>query len=91
MENPKCDNGHDLGTWVHCLNPPEEHVYLNRNGVDKCPFCENADHSTMKEGLKVRCLFVNGSGLKCMARPFVWIKEGPPCFMNHVEKMALEH
>ena len=88
-ESPKCDNGHDLGTWVHCGNQSEEHVYLALNGA-KCPFCGNPDHSTMKEGIRVRCLFVNGSGLKCTARPFLWINEGPPCFMNHVEKMSLE-
>ncbi len=88
-ERPSCENGHGLGTWVHCSNASEEHVYLFSDG-GKCPYCGNAEHSTMQEGLNVRCLFVNDVGLKCVTRPYVWMKEGPPCFMNHVDKMKVE-
>ncbi len=44
----------------------------------------------MKEGLAVKCLHPYGEGRICSTRPFVWIKEGPPCFMNHTDLMQLE-
>ncbi len=87
--SPTCENGHVLGRWVRCGNSSEEHVYLFADG-GKCPYCGNDVHSAMQEGLKVRCLFVNDQGLECSTRPYVWMKEGPPCFMNHIEKMKVE-
>jgi hypothetical protein len=44
----------------------------------------------MEEGTIVKCLHSSESGLACWARPYKWMIEGPPCFLNHVEKMRLE-
>src|SRR5579864_4206901 len=87
--SPKCVRGHDLGTWMSCSNTGQEHVYLAGNG-EMCPFCGEASRRKMEEGFKVKCLFVNSSGNLCETKSFVWMKEGPPCFMNHVGKMAIE-
>jgi|SRR5579872_4062699 len=89
-EFPKCQNGHDIGHWVSCSNPGEEkHVYLEYEGAT-CPYCASAGASGVSEGAKVKCLFVNAAGGACTTRPFLWIQEGPPCFMNHVGKMRLQ-
>ena len=39
--------------------------------------------------MRVKCLHVTKEGLACAARPYIWIKEGPPCFMNHIAKMKV--
>jgi hypothetical protein len=88
-ESPKCENGHDLGLWVSCVNQNERHVYLSLNGVN-CPYCNSQPGPGMKEGARVRCLHATNEGAVCTTRAFVWMREGPPCFMNHIEKMALE-
>ena len=87
-ERPKCENGHDLGLWVSCANPSEKHVYLSLSGSE-CPYCKAQPGSTMMEGVKVKCQHVTSDGVACTTRPFVWMREGPPCFMNHIDKMAL--
>ncbi len=89
-ENPKDDMGHDLGSWVHCGNESEKHVYLrNQDSLGKCPYCNSSEFSEMKEGEKVKCLHVTDSGLSCATRPYLWMEEGPPCFMNHIDKVRL--
>ncbi len=88
-ENPKCENGHDLGSWVSCNNQSGRHVYLRNNLLEKCPLCTESGFSKMTEGLKVQCLHVTQDGLKCTTPPYIWIKQGPPCFMNHVSEMII--
>jgi hypothetical protein len=89
-EYPKCSNEHDLGRWVSCANTSgEHHVFLEYKG-SVCPYCSSAAGSGVGEGLKVKCLYVNSDGVSCITRPFLWIKEGPPCAMNHVGKMRLD-
>jgi hypothetical protein len=90
LENPKCERGHDLGLWVHCEDAAEKHVYLRSNKIDRCPYCQSREYETVKEGVLVKCLHVGEEGKRCIARPFSWMKEGPPCFLNHVDKMRLE-
>jgi hypothetical protein len=87
-DHPKCDEGHDLGTWVHCENLPERHVYL-RKGDSPCPYCSSNDFQAMNEGTRVKCLHVTDTGKMCEARAYEWMIEGPPCFMNHVDKMKI--
>jgi hypothetical protein len=88
---PKDENGHDLGRWVKCANTSESHVYLrNTDTHDKCPYCDSTTFSEMKNGEKVKCLHKTEGGLSCTARPYVWMEEGPPCFMNHIAKMRIE-
>jgi len=86
-EFPKCQNDHELGHWVFCSND-EKHVFLEYNS-SACPYCGAAAVAGVGEGTKVKCLFVNVAGETCETRPFLWIEEGPPCFMNHVGKMRL--
>jgi hypothetical protein len=86
-ENPKCPNGHEIGRWVSCENE-EKHVYLEYK-VSECPYCGNKTQNLVPEGTAVKCLHVNVAGMACITRPFLWIKEGPPCFMNHVSKMKI--
>jgi hypothetical protein len=88
-EEPRCGDGHKLGVWVRCKNTKERHVYLSLND-SKCQFCQAEAGERMVESVKVKCLHVTSEGTKCPTRPFLWMKEGPPCFMNHVGKMALE-
>ena len=90
VEHPKCPNDHPLGTWVFCQNAEESHVYLSPTQGEKCPYCGSSPNSVMKEGNKVKCLHVTNEGMACPARAYVWIKEGPPCFMNHIAKMRVE-
>ncbi len=87
-DSPKCDNGHDLGVWVRCGNPSEQHVFLRREN-STCPYCNSPQSVPMKEGVKVKCLATTESGKHCETRPYKWMIEGPPCFMNHVEKMKI--
>jgi hypothetical protein len=90
-ENPKDELGHDLGKWVHCENTTEKHVFLRNQDVpDKCPYCGSNEFSEMKARDKVKCLHVSDQGVICSTRPYAWIDEGPPCFMNHIEKARLE-
>lgn len=89
MESPKCDLNHDLGTWYNCDNATESHVFLTLDG-SKCPYCGNSPKQKMTDGMRVKCLHVTAEGMACTSRPFAWIKEGPPCFMNHVSKMRIE-
>lgn len=90
-DSPKDEQGHDLGKWVHCENDIEKHVYLrNQDTIEKCPFCGSIDFAEMKNGEKVKCLHSTDAGLMCEARPYSWMEEGPPCFMNHIDKMRLE-
>lgn len=90
-DNPKDELGHDLGKWVHCENEAERHVYLrNQDSLQKCPYCSSGNFSDMKEGEKVKCLHVTDTGGACTTRAYVWMEEGPPCFMNHVDKTRLE-
>jgi hypothetical protein len=44
----------------------------------------------MRRGNKVKCLHTTDTGLLCSARAYVWMEEGPPCFMNHVSKIKFE-
>lgn len=101
-ENPRDELDHDLGTWVHCENKAEKHVYLrpgpplssssenkNQTSEGKCPYCDSMSFSKMKGGEKVKCIHVNDQGIPCQARPYVWFEEGPPCFMNHIGKIRL--
>ncbi|MDG6908106.1 MAG: hypothetical protein JRN20_20240 [Nitrososphaerota archaeon] len=88
-EFPRCENGHELGSWFICGNPSENHVFLALEGA-KCPYCGNSSKGKMSEGMKVKCQYETSEGAKCNARPYLWIKEGPPCFMNHVSKLRLE-
>ncbi|MDG6995254.1 MAG: hypothetical protein JRN52_04960 [Nitrososphaerota archaeon] len=87
--SPKCDSGHELGTWLVCSNSEESHVYLSLE-AGSCPYCGSKPKEKMSEGRRVKCLYRTLEGAMCSARSFVWIKEGPPCFMNHVSKMRLE-
>jgi hypothetical protein len=87
-EFPECPNGHGIGHWVSCANPKESHVYLEYQGSN-CPYCEKPPVAGVPEGTKVKCLHVTAEGLSCVTRPFLWIKEGPPCFMNHIAKMKI--
>jgi hypothetical protein len=90
-DTPKDEFGHDLGKWVHCENEVERHVYLrDQDSSQKCPYCTSSNFSDMKEGVKVKCLHVTDTGAVCTARPYIWMEEGPPCFMNHVDKTRLE-
>lgn len=93
-EDPKDELGHDLGKWVHCENPSEKHVYLRNSGAssssNKCPYCGSTEFSPMHEKQRVKCLHVTESGINCTARPYLWMEEGPPCFMNHTDKARLE-
>ncbi len=89
-DSPKCEKGHPLGKWVHCESPQEKHVYLRNELTQVCPYCKDGQSDPMQEGKRVKCLHVSPAGAACTTRPFSWIKEGPPCFMNHVEKMRLE-
>ncbi len=85
-ESPMCQNGHELGRWVSCKNQNEKHVFLSLGGAG-CPYCDAKAESGVKEGVKVKCLHATAEGVICATRPFLWMKEGPPCFMNHVGKM----
>ncbi len=87
-EFPLCPNGHSIGRWVSCVNSDEAHVFLEFQG-SVCPYCGSKSQTVVPEGTKVKCLHVTTEGLVCVTRPFLWIKEGPPCFMNHVAKMKL--
>ena len=88
-EYPKCPNGHDIGRWATCLNASaEKHVYLDYK-KSFCPYCGSAAGENVRENTTVKCLHVNAEGLVCVTRPFRWITEGPPCFMNHVSKMKV--
>ena len=87
-EYPKCPNEHTIGRWVSCQNVSEKHVFLEYANSD-CPYCENKPEAGVPEGVKVKCLHATDEGFVCITRPFLWIKEGPPCFMNHVAKMRL--
>ena len=87
-EFPECPNGHKIGQWVSCLNSDETHVFLQYQGGD-CPYCQSKAGRGVSEGTRVKCLHVTTDGLACTTRPFHWIKEGPPCFLNHVAKMKL--
>jgi hypothetical protein len=90
-DNPRDDLGHELGRWVHCENQNEKHVYLrNQDSLSKCPYCNSSDFSDMKARDKVKCLHETDKGVVCSTRPYIWIEEGPPCFMNHIEKTRLE-
>lgn len=89
IEHPKCLNGHDLGAWTSCGNKDEKHVYLSYKD-SKCPYCGSPSDSRVKEGTKVKCLHINTNGVVCSARAYLWFKEGPPCYMNHLGKMKIE-
>jgi hypothetical protein len=84
-----CQNGHELGRWVSCKNQNERHVFLSLGGAN-CSYCDSAVEAGVKEGVKVKCLHTTTDGAICTTRPFLWMKEGPPCFMNHVGTMKLE-
>ncbi len=91
-DKPHCPNGHELGTWVKCSNEKESHVFLKRDnsGDGRCPHCQSPTAAEIREGMMVKCLHTTDAGLGCITRPYVWIKEGPPCFMNHIDKMKVE-
>lgn len=90
-EFPKCQNGHDIGHWVSCANEGDEkHVYLEYKN-SSCPYCGSRPDMGVPEDMKVKCLHANVDGLVCNTRPFLWIREGPPCFMNHVSKMKISN
>jgi hypothetical protein len=86
-ERPKCDNDHALGSWVFCKNSSEPHPFLSFN--KNCPYCASEESGPMKEGAVVKCLHVTDTGKLCEARQYKWMIEGPPCFMNHVDKMKI--
>jgi hypothetical protein len=88
-EHPKCPGDHSLGTWVYCQNEGESHIFLQSKPKEKCPACGSESAFSMKEGMRVKCLHVTNEGLACTARPYIWIREGPPCFMNHIAKMKV--
>jgi len=93
-DHPKCPNDHELGTWMRCSGNPESHVFLENNQDDGptikgCPYCGSAVGSQVKEGTRVKCLHVTSAGSQCNTRPYDWIKEGPPCFMNHLDKIVV--
>lgn len=88
-DSPKCQNEHELGRWSVCKNQGEKHVYLSLKDA-ACPYCDSPAESSVKEGVRVKCLHATTEGAICTTGAFLWMKEGPPCFMNHIGKMKLE-
>ena len=88
-EYPKCGKGHELGRWVSCGNRIEQHVYLSIK-ENSCPYCGSQGRVGIIDGTRVKCLHLTPEGVLCVTRPFFWIREGPPCFMNHLSKMKLQ-
>ena len=86
-ENPKDEQGHDLGTWVSCEK--EKHVYLKNKNASVCPFCSDPGFVLVKAQVKVKCLHKTDTGIECPARPYIFFEEGPPCFMNHIAKIVV--
>lgn len=86
---PKCANNHNLGMWIMCGSSTEAHVYLKPTQGTVCPICGSGGGQEMNQGIKVRCMHVSQTGKPCIQPRFTWLVDGPPCYMNHMDVIAV--
>lgn len=87
MQDPKCSKGHRVGSWVKCGNKEGGHIYLTPVDGPPCPVCEDPSTGEVKEQTQVKCLHVSEYRGPCISPFYKWMVDGPPCHMNHLDKI----